>query len=125
MSIPSPSQNMSYAGVSQPHKYKGLKADPHSANGGIGISYSNVMLGGVNSIADSGQHVPHSTYRNAFVRNGTQDAAQRVSTIDPDEFTNQTHKNRFMSPAKKPITYEQNTPANKIAYVKGVDFNSQ
>ena len=118
---------MSYLGNSRQDKYKGLKADPHAANGGIGITYSNVMLGGVNTVADNGQKMPHSTYRNSFIRKDTATnytPVKRQSTLDPDELTNQTHKNRFMSPPKMTITDDHSTPANKMAYVKGVDFNS-
>ena len=114
---------MNYSASIKPDKQRGLKADPHSANGGIGVTYSNVMLGGVNLIADNGQPVPHSTYRNAFVRNGSIDDAKRGTKLDPDQPTNQTHKNRFMSPPVVPLSGE-NSPKNKIAYVKGVDFNS-
>lgn len=66
---------MHYGGGSnnQAGYYKGLKAEPHAANGGIGISYSNVMLGGINTIADPGQQMPHTTYRNHYDRNGNHD----------------------------------------------------
>jgi len=37
-----------------PAKLKGLKADVHAANGGIGVTYSNLMLGGLNTVADPG-----------------------------------------------------------------------
>jgi hypothetical protein len=36
-------------------KLKGLKADVHAANGGIGVTYSNLMLGGLNTVTDPGQ----------------------------------------------------------------------
>lgn len=35
-------------------KLKGLKAEPHAANGGIGVTYSNLMLGGLNTVTDPG-----------------------------------------------------------------------
>jgi hypothetical protein len=114
---------LNYSASIKPDKHRGLKADPHGANGGIGVTYSNVMLGGVNLIADSGQPVPHSTYRNAFVRNGSIDDAKRGTKLDPDQPTNQTHKSRFISPPIMPFSGES-SPQNKIAYVKGVDFNS-
>jgi hypothetical protein len=50
----------------KPDKFVGLKAQPHGANGGIGVSYSNVMLGGVNTLADAGPQVPKSTYGGHF-----------------------------------------------------------
>lgn len=65
MHQPASTRNHAAAYSSQearPDKYKGLKSQPHAANGGIGVSYSNVMLGGVPTVADSGALVPDSTY---------------------------------------------------------------
>lgn len=78
-------------------KAKGLKADPHAANGGIGVSYSNLMLGGLNTVTDPGQGMPSSTYKGHFMRNnqhGSHDATN-MAPMSPDNMNNQTHKNRF------------------------------
>lgn len=47
-----------------------MKADVTLANGGIGVQYSNLMLGGVNSIVDDGAKLPNSEYKNNYLRNG-------------------------------------------------------
>lgn len=73
-------------------KFRGLKADPHNANGGIGVSYSNVMLGGVDTLGDSGARVPASTYKNHF--DPRQAQAEQLS---PEYLNNQSHKNRFLN----------------------------
>jgi len=47
--IPSSEVNLDYAQVPRGPsltKLPGLKAEPNLANGGIGVSYSNVVLGG-------------------------------------------------------------------------------
>jgi len=63
-------QNYPQPGTARVEKFKGLKADPHSANGGIGVSYSNVMLGGAsNFLADNKPSLEgHTTYKNHFAR---------------------------------------------------------
>ena len=63
-------QNYPQPGTARVEKFKGLKAEPHSANGGIGVSYSNVMLGGAsNFLADNKPSLEgHTTYKNHFVR---------------------------------------------------------
>jgi len=62
--------NFSQPATARVEKFKGLKADPHSANGGIGVSYSNVMLGGAtNFLADNKPSLDtHTTYKNHFAR---------------------------------------------------------
>lgn len=103
-------------------KYKGLKADPHGANGGIGISYSNVMLGGVPTTLQQRRNtsgaLPGSTYQDHFVRDNVK------APLSPDQINNQTHKQRFQYETRVPVT-KDNDPKNNLSFVKGVDFNSQ
>ena len=104
-------------------KYKGLKADPHGANGGIGITYSNVMMGGVtnplqqrrNTTTDAA--VPNSTYQANFVRDNDK------APLMPDHINNQTHKQRFQYERRLPVTKDDD-PKNNLSFVKGVDFNA-
>ena len=64
-----------------------MKAVPHAANGGIGVSYSNVMLGGINSIVDAGAMVPASTYHNHFDRDKTS-VQSNQNPMSPDNINN-------------------------------------
>jgi len=44
-------------------KYPGLKAEPNAANGGIGVSYSNVALGGNFAVIEkTGESSYHNHY---------------------------------------------------------------
>lgn len=43
-------------------KYPGLRAVPHAANGGIGVSYSNIALGGQHPLIETGV----TQYTNAY-----------------------------------------------------------
>lgn len=95
------------------------------ANGGIGATYSNVMLGGVNSIADSGAKVPPSEYMGNYLRNGVYANDQKHANLSPDNFANQSHKHRWVHNAPTSMAQGQNSSQNNLAYVKGVDFNSQ
>jgi hypothetical protein len=95
------------------------------ANGGIGASYSNVMLGGVNSIVDNGPKLPPSEYMGNYLRNGvygTND--QKNANLSPDSHANQSHKHRWVHNAPTGMAQGQNSSQNNLAYVKGVDFNS-
>jgi hypothetical protein len=100
-------------------KPRGLKADSNNANGGIGVTYSNVMLGGVDTLGDAGARVPASTYKNHF--DPRQAHAEQLS---PDLLNNQSHKNRFLNHQQVQVTGAPQSN-NNIAYVKGIDFNSQ
>jgi hypothetical protein len=66
----------------------GLKADSHAANGGIGVSYSNVMLGGaVNYLAENPPILDgQTTYGNHFVRNRKQTVQH--NPMSPDLLNN-------------------------------------
>jgi hypothetical protein len=50
---------------------RSLKADVNNANGGIGVTYSNVMLGGVSTVGDAGPRVPPTTYQNHYLPDGS------------------------------------------------------
>ena len=63
-------------------KYPGLKAEPHAANGGIGVSYSNVALGGQHPLIETGQ----TSYNNHY---GIGKAGDKVN--------NYSHIPRFIS----------------------------
>ena len=88
---------------SRVERHRGLKAQPHAANGGIGVSYSNVMLGGLNTVADPGAMVPDSTYRNHFVRD-RMSLNNHQNPLSPDNINNQTHKNRFLNNQQLTLT---------------------
>ena len=48
-------------------KLPGLKAEPNLANGGIGVSFSNVVLGGgINHGDPQNLAAPKSSYQNHF-----------------------------------------------------------
>lgn len=106
-------------------KFVGLKSDPHGANGGIGVTYSNVMLGGVPNPLQQRRNttsgsivVPDSTYQANFVRDNEK------APLMPDQINNQTHKQRFQYERRLPVTKDE-SPSNNLSFVKGVDFNSQ
>jgi len=74
-----PTSSMQYGSVMEPaprdnnssmtrvSKYPGLKADAHAANGGIGVGYSNVVLGGgVYPSIDGG----NTSYKNSYGMGG-------------------------------------------------------
>jgi hypothetical protein len=90
-------------------KYPGLKAEPHAANGGIGVSYSNVALGGTHPLIETGQTSYHNHYGIGKV---------------PEKLNNYSHIPRFVNNNSVMVT--GNAAANnEMSYVKGVDFNSQ
>ena len=78
------------AGNSTVAKGKGLKADQTAANGGIGVSYSNVMLGGLNTVTDPGAAMPKSTYKGHYMRNGHHGSLDinSHSPLSPDNLNN-------------------------------------
>ena len=50
--------------------YKGIKTStiPNQANGGIGVSYSNVVLGGGIDPRTVSKNLPLSNYQEAFLK---------------------------------------------------------
>ena len=77
------------------------------------------MLGGVDTLGDASARVPASTYKNHF--DPRQAQAEQLS---PEFLNNQSHKNRFLHHQQVQVTGAPQSN-NNIAYVKGIDFNSQ
>lgn len=99
---------------SQINKYMGLKSEPHNANGGIGVSYSNVMLGNIgNPLTENGA----TSYKTSY------GPGQPVNQV-PQMTNNYSHKHRFLNNGSQPVTGGAGSH-NDLAFVKGIDFNSQ
>jgi hypothetical protein len=76
-------------------KFSGLKAVANLANGGIGVSYSNVVLGGGINPSETAP-MPLSLYRSSF--DPTQSILQRKNGGSSPVMTNNySHKNRFIN----------------------------
>ena len=87
------------------------------ANGGVGVSFSNVVLGGgLNPNDPSHLMQPKSSYQQHFddikMRNYARGA--------PPSYDHISHKSRFIG---GPPTLSTEKPQNTLAYVKGSDFN--
>ena len=96
-----------------------MPAQANTANGGIGVTYSNVVLqGGLNP---NDNNVAKSSYQHATR------AGSGQGPIGPDGDALAINRNRFVPPSDP--NPRSNTRvggvANPYAYVKGVDFNSQ
>ena len=79
---------------------------PHPANGGIGVSYSNVALGGSHPLVETGQTSYSQHYGN-----------KPITSV-----SHYTHIPRFLN--NKQAVIASGATNNEYAYIKGVDFNS-
>ena len=114
-----------------PHRatnnYKGIKIDtvPNQANGGVGVSYSNVVLGGGLDPRSVAKTLPLSSYQENYLKE-QQDAQLKNMNNSPDQVA---HNRRFVdSIGRSSSSLENPTSLHKksaYAYVKGVDFNSK
>lgn len=109
--------------TSRIEKLPGLKAQSHAANGGIGVSYSNVMLGGASNYLMDNPPVfdGRTTNQVHFARDRKQTVQH--DPLNPDLLNNQRHTRRFVNNNQVTVTGAASSSDN-ISYVKGIDFNS-
>lgn len=98
------------ANTAETKKHYGLKADAVPANGGIGVSYSSLVLGGQPT------QPAYTEYRNSYETKGKLRNHSPNNTVS----NNYSHKTRFISAQQHNVQSQ-----NQLSYVKGVDFNSQ
>jgi len=94
-----------------------LKSESNNANGGIGVSFSNVVLGGENFAGPIA--VSQSTYQAQIALEAAK-GFNKSAAGSPVVINNQTHKGRYVN---QPGVTGQGQ--NHLAFVKGQDFNSQ
>ena len=95
-----------------------MKSETNNANGGIGISFSNVVLGGENFAGPVA--VSQSTYQTQIAQEAAKNF-NKSAAGSPVVINNQTHKGRYVN--QPGVTGHQQQ--NHLAFVKGQDFNSQ
>lgn len=101
-----------------------LKSEVNLANGGIGVTFSNVNLGQ----ASPDLSFPKSSYKHQFEAAQPRRAASPQVGSSPATgaagglTNNYTHKSRFINNQQAALNVQS---TNSLAYVKGVDFNSQ
>lgn len=102
-------------------KRVGLKAEANTANGGVGVTYSSVVLGGPQNPREKVQPMT-SLYKASFDERERQKQRSRLYNPASPPVPN----SRFVAGcASQPALPRYDGGAGSLAYIKGVDFNSK
>ena len=99
----------------------GLKAEANTANGGVGVTYSSVVLAGPQNPREKPQPMT-SLYKASFDERERQKPRSKLyNPASPPVFNS-----RYVSvSSSQPALPRYDGGAGSLAYIKGVDFNSK